>query len=162
MAIIVDLGAGERDLPVREPRGRGWSERRSASGKYAARTGVDGGRRAPIDHDHLQRYTLGNRDLELEVLGLFVGEAPRTLANLRAAAAGEVITAREWHLGSHTLKGSARAVGAWRVAQLAETAEADQCAGRSVLMAHVAALETAIEEVAAHVADLKRQVEAAG
>ena len=87
---------------------------------------------------------------------------PRTLANLRAAAAGEVIAAREWHLGSHTLKGSARAVGAWRVAQLAETAEADQSAGRSVLMAHVAALETAIEEVAAHVADLKRQAEAAG
>jgi HPt (histidine-containing phosphotransfer) domain-containing protein len=30
---------------------------------------------------------------------------------------------RDWKIAAHTLKGSARAVGAWRVARVAETAE---------------------------------------
>lgn len=74
----------------------------------------------PIDHAHLRRYTMGNHVLEIEVLQLFAGQVPETLAMLAAAA-----TARDWHIASHTLKGSARAVGAWEIATLAETAERD-------------------------------------
>lgn len=75
-------------------------------------------RKVPIDHAHLSRYTLGNRALELEVLELFAGQAPRTLADLR-----EADTAKAWHIAAHTLKGSARAVGACEVADLAAVAE---------------------------------------
>jgi HPt (histidine-containing phosphotransfer) domain-containing protein len=75
---------------------------------------------APIDHAHLGRYTMGNRALEVEVLQLFAGQAPETLAMLAAA-----VTDRDWHIAAHTLKGSARAVGAWEIATLAETAERD-------------------------------------
>ncbi len=72
----------------------------------------------PIDHAHLARYTMGNRSLEIEVLQLFSGQAPETLASLMAAK-----DPKAWHIAAHTLKGSARAVGAWAVATAAEEAE---------------------------------------
>ena len=73
---------------------------------------------APIDHAHLSRYTMGNRALELEVLQLFAGQAPSTMKCLRDAAC-----AKSWHMAAHTLKGSARGVGAKTVADIAEEAE---------------------------------------
>jgi HPt (histidine-containing phosphotransfer) domain-containing protein len=73
---------------------------------------------APVDFVHLQRYTLGDRALELEVLHLFAAQAPLTLDVLRRAH-----TSRAWRDAAHTLKGSARAVGAWHVATCAETVE---------------------------------------
>ncbi len=72
----------------------------------------------PIDHAHLGRYTMGSRPLEIEVLQLFAGQAPSTFADLVAAA-----DAKSWHIAAHTLKGSARAVGAFEVGRAAEQAE---------------------------------------
>lgn len=71
-----------------------------------------------LDLGHLRRFTLGDQGLELEILELFITQAPITLAALNSA-----ITDRDWRIAAHTLKGSARAVGAWRVARLAERAE---------------------------------------
>ncbi len=71
-----------------------------------------------IDHDHLRRYTMGDQQLEREVLDLFAGELPKTLASLRTAR-----TDLDWKIAAHTLKGSARAVGAWRIAAAAVAAE---------------------------------------
>jgi HPt (histidine-containing phosphotransfer) domain-containing protein len=75
-------------------------------------------RQAPIDFTHLSRYTLGDKALEQEVLQLFAAEVPVTLGRLRSAD-----TDRAWQEAAHTIKGSARAVGAWEVAGLAEKAE---------------------------------------
>ena len=72
----------------------------------------------PIDRAHLVRYTLGDLRLEREILGLFVAQLPLTLESLSFAA-----TDRDWQMAAHTLKGSGRAVGAWRVARLAQAAE---------------------------------------
>lgn len=72
----------------------------------------------PVDFAYLRRFTMANRGLELEVLGLFIEHAPRYLADLRSAG-----TAKAWHDAAHTLKGAARGVGAWRVARVAENAE---------------------------------------
>jgi HPt (histidine-containing phosphotransfer) domain-containing protein len=72
----------------------------------------------PIDLAHLNRYTLGNVALQSEVLQLFVEQAPITLAHLSSAE-----TEKDWRDAAHALKGSARAVGAWRVAVCAERAE---------------------------------------
>lgn len=72
----------------------------------------------PIDTEHLGRYTLGDRELEAEVLDLFLGQIPQILG--RMAPGGD---ATDWSEAAHTLKGSARAVGAWRLAHLAEQAE---------------------------------------
>lgn len=72
----------------------------------------------PIDWDHLSRFTLGDRSLEREVLGLFASEAPRYLSLLLATT-----TRKNWIEAAHTLKGSARAVGAWAVAECAQAVE---------------------------------------
>ena len=72
----------------------------------------------PIDFTYLRRFSLGNKDLEREVLYLFAESAPEYLKALEVAR-----TPKEWHDAAHTLKGSARAVGAWRVARTAEVAE---------------------------------------
>lgn len=75
-------------------------------------------RLAPIDHAHLALYTMGNRALEIEVLDLFAGQAPLTLGDLRKAD-----SPKAWHMAAHTLKGSARAVGAFELAEIAAEAE---------------------------------------
>ena len=72
----------------------------------------------PVDLNHLRRYTLGDKALEQEVLRLFLAQLPETIASLRSAA-----TERDWKMAAHTLKGSSRAVGAWRIASLAQEAE---------------------------------------
>jgi chemotaxis protein histidine kinase CheA len=72
----------------------------------------------PIDLDHLRKFTLGNRDLEEEVLLLFADQIPEMFGRIREAE-----TVQDWRIAVHTLKGSARAIGAWGVASLAERAE---------------------------------------
>lgn len=74
----------------------------------------------PIDLVHLARQSLGDRALEREILDLFVTQARLLRAKLQEASA----TQQRMDL-AHTLKGSARAVGAWRVAHWAEQCELD-------------------------------------
>lgn len=105
---------------------------------------------APIDLDHLRRYTLGDRRLEHEVLWLFIEQAPVTLAALKCAA-----TRKEWTAAAHTLKGSARAVGAWRLAKLAEQAEkSDGPADRPACETVLRGLDEATAEARAHIVAL--------
>ncbi len=102
----------------------------------------------PIDHGHLARYTMGNRSLEVEVLHLFAGQLPETFSSLTVANC-----TKSWHVAAHTLKGSARAVGAWAVAHIAEEAE---------LAGHAAShrtdillrLEAALSDVRSYIARL--------
>jgi len=71
-----------------------------------------------VDRAYLARFTLGNVALEREVLELFVAQAPVYLQRLR-----EADCAKAWRQATHTIKGSASAIGAWRLARLAELAE---------------------------------------
>jgi HPt (histidine-containing phosphotransfer) domain-containing protein len=72
---------------------------------------------AAIDESHLGRMTLGDRRLEREVLELFVRQT--TIMLSRIADADPPLAAA----AAHTLKGSARGIGAWRVARAAELLE---------------------------------------
>lgn len=72
----------------------------------------------PIDLVHLSRYTLGNREIEREVLEMFRGQSRRFLGRL--AEADDIAS---WQIAAHTLKGSAKGIGAWSVAWAAEAAE---------------------------------------
>ena len=72
----------------------------------------------PIDLVHLSKYTLGNRDLENELMGLFRAQADVYLGRLEDAGSDA-----DWAAAAHSLKGSAKALGAWRLAELAEFAE---------------------------------------
>lgn len=73
---------------------------------------------APIDRAHLARYTLGDPNLEKEVLGLFLAQLPLTLEAMKFAT-----TDKDWYMSAHALKGSARAVGAFDLGALAQEAE---------------------------------------
>lgn len=73
---------------------------------------------SPVDLVHLRRFTMGDVGLEQEILGLFAEHAPTTLTQLAQAK-----TEKEWQAAAHSLKGSARAVGAHAVADLAAEAE---------------------------------------
>jgi HPt (histidine-containing phosphotransfer) domain-containing protein len=73
--------------------------------------------RAAIDEDHLGRMTLGDRRLEREVLEIFVRQ---TVIMLERIAGAEPALAAA---AAHTLTGSARGIGAWRVARAAEHLE---------------------------------------
>ncbi len=72
----------------------------------------------PVDLVHLARYTLGDRDMEREVLSLFANQCDRDIERLQSAQ-----SQTDWQGAAHTIKGSARAIGAWKLARLAEEAE---------------------------------------
>ena len=71
----------------------------------------------PIDLQHLQRMTLGDAGLEREVLAMFSAQAVRLAAALAVLPPDAAALA-------HTLKGSARAIGAFGVAEAAAGLEA--------------------------------------
>jgi HPt (histidine-containing phosphotransfer) domain-containing protein len=66
----------------------------------------------PIDIAHLRRMTLGDAALEREVLNMFSAQASRLLQALAARPPDASALA-------HTLKGSARAIGAFAVGDAA-------------------------------------------
>lgn len=72
----------------------------------------------PIDIDHLARQTGGDHELERELLHLF---AQQCVAHLRTIHASADPQARID--AAHTLKGAARAIGAWQVADAADRIE---------------------------------------
>jgi HPt (histidine-containing phosphotransfer) domain-containing protein len=78
----------------------------------------------PIDMDHLQRMTLGDARLEREVLTMFSAQAASLIGSLAALTADAGALA-------HTLKGSARAIGAFGVADAAGHLEAAVLSGQN-------------------------------
>ena len=77
----------------------------------------------PIDLDHLNRYTGGDRGLNAEILKLFEDQCTATLAQLEELAKDEGAGGKTWHQLTHTLKGAARGVGAFGLADIAAEAE---------------------------------------
>jgi HPt (histidine-containing phosphotransfer) domain-containing protein len=103
-----------------------------------------------VDRTYLARFTLGNVALEREVLDLFAAQAPVYLQRLR-----EAHCTKAWKEATHTIKGSAGAIGAWRLAQLAQMAEKiDVEARESHREEAAAAVATATEEVCRYIARL--------
>lgn len=96
-----------------------------------------------IDRQHLERMTLGDPGLEAEVLVLFAGQS-RDLAARLAAGPSDAATL------VHTLKGSARSIGAFRVADAAQELEATLRKGVDP-SADLAELSDAVEEAAAEI-----------
>ncbi len=72
----------------------------------------------PVDLDYLERTTFSDTALAREVLDLFRFSAADYLEGLASAG-----NARDWFEAAHSLKGSAKAVGAFRLAEAAAAAE---------------------------------------
>jgi len=98
-----------------------------------------------IDDDHLGRITLGDRRLEREVLEIFMRQIGIMLS--RMAATEPAIAAA----AAHTLIGSARGIGAWRVARAAERLEQAAAGrfGKQAMDRAIAELESAASEASA-------------
>jgi HPt (histidine-containing phosphotransfer) domain-containing protein len=92
-----------------------------------------------IDQVHLERMTLGDRGLEREVLAIFARQTAMTLERIVGAGPARAAAA------AHTLKGSARGIGAWRVAEAAERLEqaATTAADEATMLSALADLEAA-------------------
>jgi HPt (histidine-containing phosphotransfer) domain-containing protein len=100
---------------------------------------------ATIDDEHLARMTLGDRSLEREVLEIFARQLTLTLKRITGAKPSSTAAA------AHTLKGSARGIGAWRVARAAERLEdiASRAGDEQAMTGAIAELETASFEACA-------------
>jgi len=105
----------------------------------------------PVDLVHLSRQTLGDRDLEREVLTLFERQSITMIQRLKHAT-----TARTWAEAAHTLKGSARGIGAFAVAEAAERVEMDQIDHLSTdSWQDLARLEATVTETNRFIAELR-------
>lgn len=98
-----------------------------------------------ISLDHLRRMTLGDADLEREVLEMFATQAGHLFQRLATSPDDASAIA-------HTLKGSARAIGALDVAEAAAVLELAIRDGRPA--AALVALGHAITQARAAIADI--------
>ena len=86
----------------------------SASDPFASGSGSQSG---VIDEEHLRRMTLGDRGLERELLEMFVRQSATILDRITGHDPAAIAAA------AHTIIGSARGIGAWRMAKAAEQLE---------------------------------------
>ena len=110
---------------------------------------------APIDRRHLTQMTLGEQSLEREVLELFDCQAAMLIGRMRGVE-GAVVGGAVAAAMAHTLKGSARGIGAWRVAEAAEAVEMAANGPKQMLMARIERLDGAVAEVRTEIAGLLR------
>ncbi|MFZ3035615.1 MAG: Hpt domain-containing protein [Parvibaculum sp.] len=103
----------------------------------------------PLDLVHLSKYTFGDRSLEGELLGLFRSQAGIYISRLEAAE-----NAKDWRDAAHSLKGSARGLGAWSLGDLAEEVEHHDFADEAARHADVARVREAIAIVSVFIDEL--------
>lgn len=102
-------------------------------------------RSRPVDMVHLARQTMGDRALEQEVLGLFVQQAVQVRERILHANDADC------RLLAHGLKGSARSIGAFALADCAGDIE-DEPANR----AHKRKLSRLVDDVRNFIAAICR------
>jgi len=97
-----------------------------------------------IDFDHLNRYVAGDVALTREIFSLFIHQTEMWGKGLLADSDDEV-----WASVTHSLKGSARAVGATHLAKMCEDAEELVGDGRRMGARDVAVqnIEFAVDQV---------------
>ena len=108
-------------------------------------------KRAVFDRDHLGRYTMGCPELERELIALFLDQLPDLTRQLEGSFEDE-----DWKYVTHTLKGSARAIGAMMIADLAECLEEQgPHAAESVRFGTIIKLKAAISAFRIEVAQIR-------
>jgi HPt (histidine-containing phosphotransfer) domain-containing protein len=95
-----------------------------------------------VDFPYLTEYAAGDETLVREVLAVFCAEAAEWSDKLCAGADG-------WRTVVHTLKGTARTIGAYRLGELCETAETQ---GTAALPQLCEELETVVAEISRYLA----------
>jgi HPt (histidine-containing phosphotransfer) domain-containing protein len=98
-----------------------------------------------LDLAHLNNSTLGDKTLREEILGLFLAQVEASVKSLPLTRDGSA-----WHYLTHTLKGAASAVGAKRIAALADEW------GKSALPSHTLLRQNMASELAKALQDFRR------
>jgi HPt (histidine-containing phosphotransfer) domain-containing protein len=75
----------------------------------------------PVDLDHLSRYTGGDTRVNAEILTLFANQSAELLIRLDTAL--HQSDSKTWRAVNHSLKGGARGIGAFHLAEKAAEAE---------------------------------------
>src|SRR5438105_1211432 len=109
-----------------------WGERRSMAQEL-------------VDLAHLARYTGGDEELNAEVLRLFDQQASELVARLHAIL--DARDAKTWKQVTHTLKGAARGIGAFDLAEACAFAEGIDPADERHAKPALSALERSAETV---------------
>ena len=104
----------------------------------------------PVDLGHLDRYTGGSRSLNEEILRLFNVQCREMVARLEGLAGSS--DAKSWHEATHTLKGAARGVGAFALADAAAAAEETGPSDREAALECLARLRNRAEAVESFIA----------
>jgi HPt (histidine-containing phosphotransfer) domain-containing protein len=108
-----------------------------------------------VDLSHLDRYTGGDRSVNEEVLRLFERSCHDILGQLETliddVSAPEA--AKSWHIAAHTLKGAARSVGAFELADAAADAEKKPLNDRMAAIAALDRLKTTSQAVLIFIED---------
>lgn len=118
--------------------------------------------RAVFDPEHLDRMTSGDQDLQAEVLDLF-----RHQAELWGRLLDPQFPSDNWGDAAHTLKGAARGIGAWKLADICQDAETlgreqkgDSSESAMVNRAvRLALVREALDEALAEVAHFRHKLE---
>lgn len=97
---------------------------------------------ALLDREHLDRQTFGDADLRAEIVGMFREQSAEIVRAIEAATGSAAVIDL-----AHRLKGSARAVGAFRLAEAAQAVETGDSAA-------IAALSPVLAETLAALAGL--------
>ncbi|MFZ1814128.1 MAG: Hpt domain-containing protein [Rhizobiaceae bacterium] len=104
----------------------------------------DRGTAPAVDLVHLSNQTMGDPELETEVLGVFLAHSRIYVETWKAAREHE---GRK--RAAHALKGAARGIGAWYLAELAEEAEVPGYGG-------IEDLDKEVDRVSAYILSLRR------
>ena len=97
-----------------------------------------------LDLEHLRQYTFGDDELENELISLF-----RLQIIQQLNAINNVSDPDEWKLAIHTLKGSARGVGAHEIARIC--AELEKSGPGADLTDLKVACKRCLEEIAIYI-----------
>lgn len=102
-----------------------------------------------LDFQHLGQYTSGDEALERELLGLFADQVSAQFAALVDAQSTD-----DWVMAAHTLKGSARGIGANGVDAAAKSLE--QIGFNAPEAVKLAAIGQVKEQIAKCTAEIER------
>lgn len=109
--------------------------------------GIDRTRLPVVDLNHLHRQTLGNRQLQREVLKLFLQHSEEQVERIKLADSVE-----ERRQAAHSLVGSARGIGAFSVGYIAAEIEL----AKGPVTGRLKALEAAADAARFFIDDLLR------
>lgn len=105
----------------------------------------EGGVGQVLDRAHLAQYSGGDAALEAELFALLEAQIEACTGRMARAAPGD---AQTWRDAAHTLKGSARGVGAMQLGEACEAAETrpHDAAALEAVMTEAAAAREAMRQ----------------